>query len=474
MQEPAPRGLVVWTLLITSAATFMSALDNLVVTTALPVLRDDLGGDLSDLEWIVNGYTLPFACLLLLGAALGDRFGRRRVFGFGVALFTLASAGAALAGSTEVLIAARAAQGAGAAVILPLSLTLISAVVPRERRGVAFGIWGAVSGLAIASGPLVGGAITEHLSWQWIFWLNIPVGLAVLPLIRLRLTESRGPNDRLDLVGTALASTGLFGVVLSIVRGHEHGWTSGQVLAGFLLGGLLLGAFVAWERRTPHPMLPMRFFRSRTFTAVNAASLLMYVGMFGSIFLLTQFLQLIQGYNPQEAGLRMLPWTAAPLLIAPIAGALTDRVGGRPIVASGLALMAGGIGWFALLAEPDVSYGSQVPAFVLCGIGMAMFFAPTGAMVMGAVPPGQEGIASGVNNALREVGGALGVALLASVFASQGGYETPRAFTDGLVPALWIAVAALLTATAAILLVPRSRRASAVGPADGPARPAPV
>ncbi|MDT0443529.1 DHA2 family efflux MFS transporter permease subunit [Streptomyces johnsoniae] len=465
----AGRGPVVWTLLVTSLATFMAALDNLVVTTALPVIRDDLGGGLADLEWIVNGYTLPFACLLLLGAALGDRFGRRRVFGWGVLLFTLASAAAAVAGSTGALIAARAAQGAGAAVLLPLSLTLISAAVPPERRGTAFGIWGAVNGLAVASGPLVGGAITEHISWQWIFWLNVPIGLALLPLVRYRLAESRGANDRLDLVGTALASAGLFGVVLSIVRGHEHGWTSGPVLAGFILGGLLLIAFVRWEMHTDHPMLPMRFFRSRTFAAVNAASLLMYAGMFGSIFLLTQFFQLIQGYSPLDAGLRMLPWTAMPMLVAPIAGALTDRIGGRSIVASGLALMAAGIAWLALLADPGVDYTSQIPAFILCGIGMAMFFAPTGAMVMGAVPPTEQGIASGVNNALREVGGALGIALLASVFAARGGYASPQAFTDGLVPALWVAVAALLAATAAVLFVPTRARPAA--PAAPPAAP---
>ncbi len=469
---PAQRAVVVWTLLITGAATFMAALDNLVVTTALPVIRDDIGGDIADLEWIVNGYTLPFACLLLLGAALGDRFGRRRLFGLGVLLFTLASAAAALAGSPGELIAARAAQGAGAAILMPISLTLISAAVPPERRGAAFGIWGAVQGVAVAGGPLVGGAITEHLAWEWIFWLNVPIGLALLPLVRSRLVESRGPNNRLDLPGTALASAGLFGVVLSIVRGNEHGWSSGSVLAGFVLGGLALVAFVGWELRATTPMLPMRFFRSRAFSTVNAASLLMFAGMFGSIFLLTQFLQLIQGYSPSEAGLRMLPWTAMPMLVAPIAGALTDRIGGRPIVATGLALMAVALGWLALLAEPGVDYPSQIPAFVLGGTGMAMFFAPTGAMVMASVAESEQGIASGVNNALREVGGALGVAVLASVFTAQGGYETPQAFTDGLVPALWVGVIALLAAAAVVLLAPGRTRgvtASAAGVASAPA-----
>ncbi|GAA3886577.1 DHA2 family efflux MFS transporter permease subunit [Streptomyces sedi] len=466
-------GSVVWTLLVVGAATFMAALDNLVVTTALPVLRDDLGGKLSDLEWIVNGYTLPFACLLLLGAALGDRFGRRRVFVVGVALFTAASAGAALAGSTDQLIAARAFQGAGAAILMPLSLTLISAAVPKERRGAAFGIWGAVNGLAVAAGPLVGGAITEHLTWQWIFWLNVPIGLALIPLAHRRLAESRGGDGRLDLLGTALVSGGLLGVVLSLVRGHEHGWTSGPVLAGFVLGGLLLVAFVRWETHTATPMLPMRLFRSRAFSAVNAASLLMFAGMFGSIFLLTQFLQLVQGYSPTEAGLRMLPWTGMTLLVAPLAGALTDRIGGRTVVATGMTLMAVGLGWLAVLAEPGVSYVSQIPAFALSGAGMAMFFAPAGAMVLGSVRPHEEGIASGVNNALREVGGALGVAVLASVFASRGGYETHQVFTEGLVPALWVGTVLLLAAAALVLLVPRRDAGRPSAPAE-PEAPEPV
>jgi EmrB/QacA subfamily drug resistance transporter len=462
------RAKVVWTLILTSLATFMAALDNLVVTTALPVIREDLAADLGQLEWIVNGYTLPFACLLLLGAALGDRFGRRRVFAAGIVVFTAASAWAALATSTDSLIAARGLQGVGAAALLPLSLTLIAAVVPAERRGMAFGIWGAVNGVAVASGPLVGGTITEHISWHWIFWLNVPIGIALVPLVLTRMAESRGPNNRLDLVGTGLATAGLFGIVLAIVRGHEHGWTSGTVVAGFVLGAILLVAFVRWEMHTPAPMLPMRFFRSPTFSAINGAGLLMFLGAFGSIFLLTQFLQFIQGYSPQEAGIRMLPWTAMPMVVAPIAGALSDRIGGRPIVIGGLLSMAAGLGWFAVVAEPDVSYLTQVPAFVLSGIGMAMFFAPAGAILMGSVAPVEQGIASGVNNSLREVGGALGVALLASVFASRGGYETPEAFTDGLVPALWVGVAALVAAAVVMRWVQRRPSPSYRPMADEP------
>lgn len=475
MAAPSRSGLTpAWTLALTGTATFMAALDNLVVTTALPVIRAELGGSLADLEWIVNGYTLPFACLLLLAAALGDRFGRRRIFSGGVLLFVLASAAAALAGSTGALIAARVAQGAGAAVLLPLSLTLISAAVPAERRGAAFGVWGAVNGLAIAGGPLVGGAITEHLSWQWIFWLNVPIGLALLPLLRLKLTESKGPNHRLDLIGTLLAGAGLLGIVLALVRGHQHGWTSVPVLSGFALGALALIAFVRWELRAPAPMLPMRLFRSRTFALVNAASMLMYLGMFGSIFLLTQFLQLVQGHSPQEAGLRMLPWTAMPMLVAPLAGALTDRIGGRPVVGGGLLAMAAGLGWFAANASPGVGYAAQVPAFVLCGIGMAMFFAPSGAMVMGSVEPERQGAASGVNNALRELGGVLGVALLASVFAARGGYQTPGTFVDGLTPALWTGMTALLAAAGLLLAVPGRKAAARAGGQDGTAAPEPV
>lgn len=462
----ASRARLVWTLILTSTATFMAALDNLVVTTALPVIRTDLDASLSQLEWVVNGYTLPFACLLLLAAAFGDRFGRRRVFIGGIVVFTVASAAAALSTSSDGLIAARALQGAGAAAIVPLTLTLISASVPASRRGMAFGIWGAVNGLAIASGPLVGGTVTENASWHWIFWLNVPIGVALVPLVRRCIAESRGPNNRLDVVGTVLASAGLFGVVLAIVRGAEHGWTSSSVIGGFVFGGALLVAFVWWELRTSAPMLPMRFFRSRAFTAINIAGLLMFFGAFGSIFLLTQFLQLIQGHSPQDAGLRMLPWTAIPMIVAPLAGGLADRIGGRPIVASGFMTMAVGLAWFATVAQPDVSYTTQIPAFVLCGLGMAMFFAPASTILMGSVAQAEQGIASGVNNAVREVGGALGVAVLASVFSANGGYRSPQAFTDGLVPALWIAAISLLAASVVTLSVPRRRAVDRPGVDD--------
>ncbi|MGW7416573.1 MFS transporter, partial [Streptomyces sp. NPDC054863] len=448
-----------WTLVITSVAGFMAALDNLVVTTALPSIRADLGGGLADLQWTVNAYTLTFAVLLMLGAALGDRFGRRRLFVVGLGIFTVASAAAALAPGIGFLIAARAIQGVGAAVMMPLTLTLLTAAVPAARRGAALGIFSAVTGLAVASGPLIGGALTEHLSWQWIFWLNVPVGLVLLPLAARRLKESYAPNARLDVPGTLLVSGGLFGIVYALVNGQEDGWSSAPILAGFLLGTALLGGFVHHGFRNKNPMLPMRLFKNRGFLGINLASLLMFLGMFGAIFLLSQFLQNALGHSPTEAGLRMLPWTGMPLLVAPFAGILSDRIGGRPVVATGLALQAVGLALFALVIGPDVSYAAQLPALIVGGVGMALFFAPASSVVMASVRPAEQGIASGANSALREVGGALGVAVLGAVFSTRGGYESPAAFTDGTVPAVWIGAGAVALAALAALLIPRRTEA---------------
>ncbi|MFG2148109.1 DHA2 family efflux MFS transporter permease subunit [Streptomyces sp. NPDC048696] len=458
----ARRGGAAWALVITSVAGFMAALDNLVVTTALPSIRKDLGGALDDLEWTVSAYTLTFAVLLMFGAALGDRFGRRKLFMTGLTIFTGASAAAALAPGIQGLVAARAVQGVGAAIMMPLTLTLLTAAVPAAKRGMAYGIWGAVNGLAVASGPLIGGALTEHFSWQWIFWLNVPLGVLALPLARLRLSESYGSGARLDVVGTVLASGGLFGIVYSLIRGNIDGWTSSTVLAGLVVGTLLLGAFVRHGMRAEAPLLPMRLFRNRGFSAINLASLLMYVGMFGSIFLLSQFLQGVLGYSPTEAGLRMLPWTGMPLLVAPVAGILSDRIGGKPVVAAGLALQSLGLAWFAVIMSPTVSYAAQLPALIAGGTGMALYFAPAANLVMSSVRPAEQGIASGANNALREVGGSLGVAVLAAVFSAQGGYSSGQAFTDGLRPALWAGAAAVALAAASALCLPRRTTAAPV------------
>ncbi|WP_333768385.1 MFS transporter [Streptomyces sp. IBSBF 2435] len=444
-----------WALVITSVAGFMAALDNLVVTTALPSIRKDLGGALSDLEWTVNAYTLTFAVLLMFGASLGDRFGRRKLFITGLSIFTGASAAAALAPGINELIAFRAVQGVGAAIMMPLTLTLLSAAVPAERRGTAFGIWGAVNGLAVASGPLIGGSLTEHISWQWIFWLNVPLGLLLLPLARFRLAESTAPGARIDGRGTVLISLGLFGIVFALVNATAHGWTSARVLGGLIGGAVLVAAFVRHGMTARNPMLPMRLFRGRRFTAINVSSALMFTGMFGSIFLLSQFLQTVLGYSPTEAGLRMLPWTGMPMIVAPIAGLLSDRIGGRPVVAAGLALQATGLGWFALILSPDVSYLAQLPALILSGAGMALFIAPATSLVMSSVIPAEQGIASGANNALREVGGALGIAVLGSIFAAQGGYASGAQFVDGLLPALWVGAGILAVGFAVALLLPK-------------------
>ena len=435
------RAHIVWTFAITSIALFMTTLDNLVVTTALPTMQRDLHASISGLEWTVNAYTLTFAVLLMLGAALGDRLGRKRVFLVGLGIFTLGSAAAAMSPSIEWLIGARALQGVGGAIVTPLTLTILSDAVPADRRGLALGLWGGVSGLGVALGPLVGGAVVQGLSWQWIFWLNVPIGLAAIPLGMSRLRESHGPAARIDVTGVGLITASALGLVWGLVRANSRGWTSPEIVASLIAGVVLLVVFVAWERRAREPMLPMRFFRNRAFAAANAASLLMFFGMFGSIFLLTQYLQNVQGNSPLEAGLRMLPWTGMPMIVAPIAGAVTDRIGGRPLLIAGLALQATALAWLAAITAPDVAYIDLVPPFAIAGVGMALFFAPVATVVLGAVSPREAGKASGANNAIRELGGVFGVAVLASIFTHQGGYGSADLFTDGIIPALWVGAA---------------------------------
>jgi EmrB/QacA subfamily drug resistance transporter len=458
---------MLWAFAITSIALFMTTLDNLVVTTALPVIRRDLHASLAGLEWMVNAYTLTFAVLLLTGAALGDRFGRRRLFAIGLAIFTGGSALAALAGSANELIAARAIQGLGGAIVLPLTLTILSAAVPPNRRGVALGAWGGIGGLAVALGPLVGGAIVQGISWQWIFWLNVPFGLVLIPLALRQLQETHGSNSRLDLPGLALSAAGLLAVVWGLVRGNDAGWTSVDVVSALSSGAVVLALFVVWELRANSPMLPMRFFRNRAFTAANVASLFMFVGMFGSIFLLAQYFQTVQGASPLQSGLRILPWTAMPILIAPIAGLLSDRIGGRPIMATGLALQATGLAWIGAILTTTLPYSSIVVPFALSGIGMAMYFAPVANVVLSSVRPDEEGQASGANNAIRELGGVFGVAVLAAVFSHYGGYQTPDSFVQGVTPALYLGAAIVAIGAGAALLIPRRRRAAAGAPRRG-------
>jgi EmrB/QacA subfamily drug resistance transporter len=443
-----------WTLAIVSTALFMTALDNLVVGVALPSIREDFGGSLEALQWTVNGYTLAFAVFLLTGAALGDRFGRQRMFVVGLSLFTGASALAALAPSIEALIAMRALQGFGAAIVLPLTLTLLSEAVAPERRGAALGIWAGVSGLGVAMGPLVGGAVVEGISWQWIFWLNVPIGLALLPLATRKLTESFGPNEHLDLPGLALGGGGLLGLTFGIVRAEALGWDSTPVVASLTAGVVLLVAFLVWEARAAQPMLPPRFFRSRGFAATNGVSFAMFFGTFGSIFLLSQFFQVAQGLGPLEAGLRTLPWTGMPMIVAPIAGLLSDRIGSRPLMVAGLALQSGALAWLAIVTGLSTTFGELIVPFAMAGTGMALVFAPSANAVLASVRPVEAGQASGATNAIREVGGVMGVAVLASVFAAHGGYSDPQAFTDGLTSALPIGAAALAVGAVVALFVP--------------------
>jgi EmrB/QacA subfamily drug resistance transporter len=443
-----------WTFAITSIALFMTTLDNLVVTMALPTIQRDLHASISGLEWTVNAYTLTFAVLLLMGAALGDRFGRKRLFLIGIGIFTLGSAAAALAPSIGALIAARALQGVGGAIVTPLTLTLLTEAVPAERRGLALGAWGGISGLGVALGPLVGGAVVQGISWQWIFWLNVPLGLLVLPLGLARLRESRGPSMRLDLPGVVIVTAGALGLVWGLVRANQQGWTSPEIMGSLVAGIALLVAFVAWELRASAPMLPMRLFKNRTFSAANASSLLMFFGMFGSIFLLSQYLQNVQGYSPLQAGVRTLPWTGMPMIVAPIAGALTDRIGGKPFLVAGLALQAIALAWMAAVLSPNVPYTEIVAPFALAGIGMGLFFAPVATVIMSSVKLIEAGQASGANNAIRELGGVFGVAVLASIFAHQGGYGSASLFTDGILPALWVGSAVVAAGFVAALMLP--------------------
>jgi EmrB/QacA subfamily drug resistance transporter len=451
-----------WTFAVTSSAWFVFALDRLVVTTALPVIRTDLGADLAGAEWTVSAYTLTFAVLLLAGAAMGDRFGRRRMFAIGMAVFTAGSAAAALAPTIGALVAARAVQGVGGAIFAPLSLTMLSAATPPARRGAVLGAWGGIGGLGAAVGPLLGGGLTTWVGWQWIFWLNMPLGLALVPMAGLRLRESHGPHGTLDLRGVALSGVGLLGVVGAVIRAGSVGWAHAEVLVGLAGGGLTLTLFVASQRRTPTPMLPMRFFRSRAFTTANITALLMYAALFGALFLVTQLLQTGLGDSPLEAGLHLLPMVVLPMLLAPVGGALSDRWGARPLMLLGVALVAVGLAWLATVAAPNLPYGPLIPGLIMMGGGSALFFAPVAATVLGAVAPHEQGQASGAATAVRELAVVLGIAVLGAVFAVHGGLDAPAPFFAGAVPALWLAAGLAGAGVLAALALPRSHAAQPV------------
>ena len=450
-----------WTLAIVSIGLFMVVLDNLVVNVALPSIHRDLGASIQSLEWTVNAYVLAYAVLLLTGAALGDRFGRTRMLITGIALFTASSAAAALAPSTALLIAARASQGIGAAIVTPLTLTLLAEAFPPERRGIALGVWSGISGIAVALGPLVGGAVIQAASWHWIFWINVPIGIALVPLAVTRLAESTGPSRRLDLGGLALASTGLFGIVFGLVQSQSEGWTNATVVVALAAGLTLVLAFIRYELRVAEPMLPLSFFAKRSFAVTNVVSLAMYFGMFGSIFFLSQFLQNVLGNSPLQAGVKLLVWTGATMGVAPLAGYFSDRYGSRLFMVAGLGLQAVALAWLAAIASVDVSYASMVGPFVLAGAGMGLVFAPSASAVLSSVNVSQAGQASGATNESRELGGTLGIAVLATVFTSHGSYVSPQAFVDGLVPSLWVGVGVLGAGALVAAVLPFSTRAVA-------------
>lgn len=451
----ATRRIPPWlAILAASLPMFMATLDNLVMTTALPVVRADLGASVGELSWFVNAYTLTFATFMLPAATLGDRLGRRRVMLSGVVLFTLASIAAALSTSADALIAARAVQGLGAAAIMPLSLSLLASAVPANKRAAAIGIWGGVSGLGVALGPVVGGAVVDGVNWQAIFWLNVPVALVAIPLLLVAVRESRGTWQRLDPVGTLLIGGAVFLGIWAIVHGNDDGWTSAGVLVPILVAALLLPAYVVWARGRAHAVLPLRLFSSRGFSVANVIGLTFTIGMFGTVFLLSQYLQVVQHYSPLEAGLRTLPWTAAPMVVAPIAGMLSSRTGLRSLLLVGLVLQTASLVWFAALTESGADYSAFVLPLAMAGIGMGLTFAPSATAVLEGLPDADFAKASSANSTIREFGVALGVALLVAVFLGNGGEIAPDGYDGAIGPALLTGAAAVAIAAVAALFAP--------------------
>jgi EmrB/QacA subfamily drug resistance transporter len=456
-----------WTLGLTSGAFFMVALDALVVITALPAMQRDLGAGLSTLQWTVNAYGITYAAGIITAAALGDRLGRRRVFAAGLGLFTLASAACALAPGAATLIAARAVQGLGAAIVMPLSLTILAAAFPAERRGAIVGLWGGIAGLAVATGPLIGGAVTQGFDWHWIFWVNVPLGAAATLLSLVRLPETRGPGSRLDLPGVGLVSLGAVGLVWALVRGNAAGWASPETLVTLAGGVLFLAGFVAWERRAPQPMLPLRLFRVPAFAGGNAAAFLMIASLFAAAFLVSEWFQFARGYSPLETGVRLLPWTVTPMVVAPLAGRLVDRVGPRPLILVGLLMQAVGLGWIALAASRTVAYDELVAAFVLAGVGISMALPAVPTAVLGAVAPADLGTASGTNSTMQRFGSVFGIAITSAVFAASGHFGSASAVTAGFRPALAVAAGLSVVAALSALAIPAlSARLGELRPAE--------
>jgi EmrB/QacA subfamily drug resistance transporter len=444
---------------------FMATLDNLVMTNALPVIGRELGSSVVELQWFVNAFTLVFASLMLLVTGLGDRFGRRTIFLVGISVFALASVGAALSTTSAALIAARAVQGLGAAGIMPLSLALLSDAVAPKLRPLAIGIWGGISGLGIAVGPLVGGAIISGWNWQAIFWVNLPVAAVSIPLALMALGNGVDGRSRLDFLGTLVAGGGVFALVYGIVRGNDLGWSSGTILAALAAGAVLLVGFFAWQHRASAPLIPLRLFRDRSFSVANAVSTLFSFGMFGSIFLLMQYLQIGQGRTALQAGVLTMPWTLAPMIVAPLAGMIVPRIGTRALLMVGQGLQAAGLVWLGLALSTDLSYQMMVPAFIMAGVGMGLTFAPGLTAVLANITPDDSAKASGTNATLRELGGALGIAVLTVIFTSAGGTLTPSGFVSAARPAILIGAVVLVLSTTLAAFLPAGRSTEQTQPA---------
>jgi len=453
-----------WVLALTSLAYFIVVLDSLVVVTALPRMQQDLHAGLATLQWTVNAYGIAFAAGIITAAALGDRFGRRRVFITGLALFTVASAACAVAPGATALIAARAVQGLGGAAVLPLSLTILTTAFPAQRRGAIVGIYGGLAGLAVAVGPLVGGAVTEGLDWHWIFWINVPLGVAGSLLSLRLLPESYGVAARLDLPGVALVTGGVVGVVWGLARTTQTGWGSAEVITALACGAVLLAGFFAWEARAAEPMLPLRLLRIRAFAAGNATGFLMTGSTFSAAFLITQYFQFALGYSPLAPGLRLLPWFGTPMLIAPAAGALSDRIGRRPVIATGLLLQAAGFAWVAATAPASGSTLGLVLALLVAGVGVSMALPTVPVAVLSAVQPAEMGKASGIAAMMQRFGAVFAIAIVTSVFGAFGGLGSAAGVTSGLRPGVAVAAGLSLLGALTALAITAGRRSPVAEP----------
>jgi EmrB/QacA subfamily drug resistance transporter len=451
-----------WTLGAVAFGLFMIMLDNTIVNVALPSIQRDLGIGISELEWVVNGYALTFAVLMLTGGKLADLLGRRLIFIVGLAVFTGASLACGLAPSAGFLIGARVVQGVGAALMNPSTLSIITATFPPRQRGMAIGIWAGVSALALAIGPLLGGVITQHISWSWIFFINIPVGIVGILVARLVIDESRDTSaeQRLDLPGLLTSAIGLFALTYALIEANSYGWTSARILGLFAVAAAGLAAFVALELRQRVPMLDLSLFRNATFAGANLVMLLVALAMFGVFFYVSLYVQNVLHYSPTQAGATFLPMTLCIVFLAPIAGRITDRLGARWLIAAGMTLVAGSLVIFAQLDQHS-TFWNIFPGLLIGGAGMAMSMAPTTATAMQAVAVDKAGVGSAVLNSMRQVGGSLGIAVMGAIVAAYVHVPRtdPRAipqFVEGFQRAL--IVAAIIAFSAAIVAVALLRK----------------